>query len=155
TLSALLHRAVPLGSGRREYRGEDPLVRPARRLPCGQRAGPARSAPPGPGRHPGSWPPLHLVRHLLRSARPGFSRPASAVHRADGGPVHRLAVLLPRRPGEYLPLLLPVVADLLCDPLLVAGHLRDLGSARHQLRPALPRLAPGRAPALYPRPDPG
>ena len=93
----------------------NPLVRPARRLPPRQPRRPRRR-PAAAQRHPRPrrWrTPCSTPR---TPPRPGLPRPLAAGHLAHGGAVHRPAVLLPRRAGQPVPLLLLPVADLLRHP---------------------------------------
>ena len=66
-----------LGTGRRNHRRQDPLVRPACRLPPGQRRYPGPVLPLDPQRHPGPGRRLCAARHLLQLPRPGLPRPLS------------------------------------------------------------------------------
>src|SRR5207245_2562304 len=88
-------------------------------------------------RHSGPGGGLRPFRHVLQPARPRVPWSLSVVRFADGSAVHRPALLLPRRPGELVPVLLSAVARLLRDPPFFSGYVGDVWSALRQLYPAL------------------
>src|SRR5262249_55450453 len=75
----------------------------------------------------------------------GLSGPLPAIGVRPGSPVHRPALLLPRRPGKPLPVLLLFIADLLRHPPRLTGDLRNLRAALPQFRAALSCPAAGGA----------
>ena len=128
-------RPASLGAGGGDDRRQDPLVRAFGRLRAGQchRVG----APARAQRHSGARGDLCAGGHILQLPGPGFSRPLSAVDLAHGSVVHRPPLLLSRRTGEPIPLLLLLVVGVLRHTALDASHLRHLCVALCQLQPLI------------------
>ncbi len=146
----LLDRSAALGTGRGNDCRQNPLGWPPRRLPGRQCRRSRDRTPADPQRHPGSRSHLCPARYLLQPARARFPGSLSPIHLPDGSALHRFALLLPRRPGKLLPLLLSPVPDLLRDPPLVARHLRYLCPTLGQLQHPVPGLAGRPAAGLDP-----
>src|SRR5262249_33362889 len=138
----------------REYRGENPLDRPVRRLPV-REFRPDGPVPPSAQRAPSAWGSVHDHRHRSEPERPRVPAALSSLRLGDGSHFHRLAVPFSHRVGEPVPLLLHPVAHCLWSSPLAADHAPDLRPAWSELPRALPVAARRDARSAYAVPHSG